>query len=87
MIPIEFNHPEKREVPRITTHNFIGGSLDGLSKQATEHFYLTDKVIITIKDEQYQWIKEDTFKFIGKTHKAVFKKPSLKQKIIQWLFN
>lgn len=85
METLKFASLVKLEEPRKTTHHFVGGSLDGQSKEATEHYVMTEKVIVTINSENYQYAGNDTFKYIGKTHKAVFPKPTLKQKIVNWL--
>lgn len=89
MQEIKFEELRKREVPRKTTHNFIGGSLDGTSQEALEHYVLTDKVIVTINDENYKFVGEDTFQFIGKTSKKVFVEPTkwqiLKLRFLKWL--
>lgn len=85
----EIPKPKKLDTPIQTVHTFKGGSLDGQAHSATVHYDLTG-VILTIKDEQYKYIGNDAFEFIGRTQRMKFQKTSWLQRakfrLVKFLF-
>lgn len=84
MLPLEFKSLEKRNPPIEKKYTFKGGSLDGQVKKGTEHYILTDKVIITVNNEQYRYVADGLFEYVGTTHKLEQQPMNLKQKIVSW---
>ena len=69
MIALDFDDlPEPLQV----TYLFIGGSLDGKEKEATVKKKITERFVMTLKNqEQYRFEKPNIMRFIGTKPESV----------------